>query len=79
MEKKQVVIDYRGYPLSIEYTFYPYRRGSLDGDGLQIEPDEPASIDITSIHHNGMEVYGMLTEQLPELEYEVKLQSGEFF
>jgi len=40
-------------PITIEYDYQPEYRGSREiGTGLQIEPDEPESIDIISIKDN---------------------------
>ena len=47
--------DVTGVNLRVEYIFYPSSRGSRDslngvrGAGPQLEPDEPADIEITSI------------------------------
>ena len=77
MESKHSTIDFMGYTLTVEYDHYPYHRGAMR-DGLQIEPDEPASIEITLIQINGMEITGLLIAHLDDIEEEIKIQSGEF-
>ena len=43
-------ISYKGIQLSINYTYYPASRGAREhGTGLQLEPDEPESVDIDNV------------------------------
>jgi hypothetical protein len=40
-------------PIEVHYTAHPAIRGSFEPAGCQIEPDEPAHIEIESVTTNG--------------------------
>ena len=67
--------------LEVQYKFYPARRGARDsfmgkrGSGPQLEPDEPADVDILSIKFNGEEVE--LTDECYDTLQEKIIQSIE--
>ena len=50
MSQLNKTISYRGVQLSVDYTYYPPSRGAREhGTGLQLEPDEDASVDIDDV------------------------------
>jgi len=46
----------------IDYT--PYSRGSFERGGLQIEPDEPESIEVYSAKLNGIDIISLLSDEV---------------
>lgn len=43
-------ISYKGVQLSVGFTYYPPSKGARErGSGVQLEPDEPASVDIAEL------------------------------
>lgn len=76
--EKHGVIEYRGYSLSVEYDYYPPSRGAREkGSGVQLEPDEPALVELTSVMLNGMDMMDLLTEQQDEIETAIYEQLSE--
>lgn len=59
---KHGVIEYRGYSLSVEYDYFPPSKGRRE-DGVPMEPDEEATVELTSVHHNGAEIMGLLNRK----------------
>lgn len=50
MTQPNKTISYRGVQLSVDYTYYPASRGAREkGSGVQLEPDEPASVDVDDV------------------------------
>ena len=77
---KHGVIEYRGYSLSVEYDYYPPTKGKREkGSGVQLEPDDDATIELTLVEHNGMEIMGLLEEQTDAIEITIgeQLETGE--
>ena len=81
MSQLSKTISYRGVQLSVDYTYYPPSRGAREkGSGVQLEPDESASVDVDGVqividmpNHpicNGYlcEVGGLLDGQEDEIE-----------
>ena len=67
--EKHGVIEYRGYSLSVEYDYYPPSKGAREkGSGVQLEPDEDALVELTSVQLNGMDMYDLLIDQQQEIE-----------
>lgn len=69
--------------IEVEFYFYPASRGLRERSGLQLEPDEPASIEIESItdlegysievdKNQEQEIIAQLFELRAEREYESK-------
>jgi len=58
--------------LEIEYTYFKGCKGSRDsfmgkaGAGPQLEPDEPASIEIESIKVKDIDIYELLSKSIIE-------------
>jgi len=70
-------ISYKGIQLSINYTYYPASRGAREhGTGLQLEPDEPESVDIDNVELESelgdltlyLDLGGLLDGQEDEIE-----------
>lgn len=44
------LVTIRGIELEVNFTVHPFRPGEREIGGLQLEPDEPAGIEIDYIH-----------------------------
>ena len=59
-------------PITGEYDYYPEERGSRErGTGLQIEPDEPATVEITSVKDNTGNEVELSTNDIQRIEDEI--------
>lgn len=77
---KHGVIEYRGYSLAVEYDYYPAKKGKRErGSGVQLEPDDEETIELTMVEHNGKEILGLLEGQSKEIEDTIseQLETGE--
>lgn len=62
-------IIYNGETLEVSGTYYPATRGAREyGTGLQLEPDEPAEIEIESIIFSGVEVIGLMETAMQQID-----------
>jgi hypothetical protein len=58
--------------VTIRYTAHPFRRGYREPGGQQIEPDEPAHIEIESVTEDGTGVeIELTTAQEDEIEQRI--------
>lgn len=51
-----MLIDFRGTPLEIVYTYHKPYRGYRDSYGCPMEPDEPACIEIDTIIYKDKDI-----------------------
>lgn len=78
--EKHGVIEFRGYSLAVEYDYFAPSKGKREkGSGVQLEPDEDATIELTQVEHNGMEIMGLVEEYTADIEIAIgeQLETGE--
>lgn len=73
--------DIHGIEVTVEYTYHPFIRGARDsfngrsGQGIQLEPDEPAYVEIDSVVTKlGEDLTGMLA---PRIMHQLELEAEE--
>lgn len=72
MSKFSESIVYNGEKLEVSGSYYPASRGMREhGTGLQLEPDEPAEIEIESILYKEIEVFGLMETAIEIIEERV--------
>jgi hypothetical protein len=57
-----MVVEFKGLTLEVWYDYFPFIPGSTEG-GQKLEPDEPESVEVFSILHNGDELWEIMDEK----------------
>jgi hypothetical protein len=69
MSKFTESVVYNGEEIEVSGCYYKACRGMRErGTGLQLEPDEPASIEIESIMYKGIDVVNLLESAFIDIE-----------
>jgi hypothetical protein len=65
-----LTVTVKGYDLLVDFDYWPASKGRREKGGLQIEPDEPAGIEITDIRLvNPNDIFEMISEEsFPTME-----------
>jgi hypothetical protein len=58
----KITIDDNEFEVGFEYA--PARRGSRDGDGIQLEPDEPEYVELNSVIFICVEVVSIICKDI---------------
>ena len=62
-------IDWKGYKIEVTFDYYPPSKGAREyGTGLQLEPDEPATVELEQVKFNGEEIDGLIEDQFEDIE-----------
>jgi len=65
----QRMVHYMGVDISVEYSFYQYSPGPRErGSGVQLGPDEPATVEIHEIKIGPQEVTDVFEPHMDGLE-----------
>lgn len=55
-------INYGGVPLEVEYDYSPSERASYDVESPTVGPGCSASVDVTGVYHEGVDILELLSE-----------------
>lgn len=64
----QTTVNIAGYDFEVEYTITPGSRGSRDGFGVPLEPDDPGELNIDSITFSGIDITGFVDDLCSSLQ-----------
>jgi len=79
VEQKHRTVYFRGVPIEVDYDYYPASKGARErGSGVQLEPDEPACVELTALSIGGVDIDGLLEEHIDAIN-ELCLDGAEDF
>lgn len=64
-----IKIDWKGCELDVTFDYYKPSKGAREyGTGLQLEPDEPATVELEDVMLNGVDISDLIEDQIEEIE-----------
>jgi hypothetical protein len=61
--RKTDTVEREGVTIDVDYTYYSASRGAREkGSGVQLEPDEPATVEINEMGIQGIDVTALLVD-----------------
>lgn len=67
-EREEIMkIEIGNNEFEVDFDYTPPSKGSRDSYGVQLEPDEPYHLELTSVEFQGAELVGLLTDEAEDL------------
>jgi len=68
MQTEITELEFQGVPMTVEYTYHPGTHGARDRFGVPLEPDEPATIEISDVRVADVDVWTLIEDDVEKIE-----------
>jgi len=76
--RKTATVTREGVEIEVDYTYYPASHGAREkGSGVQLEPDEPATVEINEMTIQAIDVTALLVDYEEDVMEEVLAMGDE--